>query len=224
MMRFTLLLLVLVISATDGAAQREARAQGQALDVLTTGLQLTASITDERFCSGDVDVYTDAFDLASRYTNVGTNELTLLTGTDVVSVVLVAHSAEDLKAAKYEAELNWDMYSMDGGQYALGSNPRSEKSVSLKPGQSTVSKASTAVLVRRPGAMSVPGTVPAGEHFLQIRTQIKVSEGGSAKRVARGGSQRPSFRWVSVLSDPIRFEVPSSPTLQNCLAKRVASK
>jgi hypothetical protein len=219
MIRLVLALAVLLTSAPGGPRQQKASPDRRTLDGTAVGLQLTASITGERFCSGDADVYTEALDLAGRYTNMGKKKLTVLTGTDVPATVLVARTAEDLKAAKYEALINWDSFPMGGGRYLLGSNPKSEKSASLEPGQSVTSMISTAVLVQRPGTIKVPGTVATGEHNLEIRMQIRVRQGKSGTEIARGGEQIPSFRWVSVLSDPITFEVPASPTLQDCPAK-----
>jgi hypothetical protein len=77
MIRLTLILAVTLSSAIGSAQQSGTSAHPQAVNAGSLGLQLTVSISNERFCSGDVDVYTDALDLATRYTNAGTNKLTL---------------------------------------------------------------------------------------------------------------------------------------------------
>jgi len=215
MIQWTLILAVSLTPAVRGG-QRATSAGQQPVDAKTLGLQLTVAISDEKFCAGDADIYTEVFDLATRYTNTGTNKLTVFTGTDVPARVFVARTAEDLKAAKYEAELNGESFPMDGGRYMLGSDLKKERSAALEPGESVVSKTSIAVLVRRLESANIPGTVASGEHFLQVQMQTKVSQGDTGNQIGPRRRQPPSFQWVSIRSETVQFEAPLSPALQHC--------
>ena len=179
-------------------------------------MEVHIAIDNREFCSGDNDVYTEKLNLTVRYTNKGKSTLTVFTGTDLPQGTIAAHTVEELKAGKYESELGGALLPMEGGRYMLGSDPATERSITLTTGQSVEAKHYVGVVVSKSESTKVHGTIMSGKHFLKVFMAIKVSDGTINKVTANSLSQHPEFRWVTVPSQPVEFEVPPTPDLKDC--------
>jgi hypothetical protein len=181
-----------------------------------TGLDLHIAINSRNFCSADDEVYTEVFNLILRYTNKGKSTVTVFIGTDIAEATQVALTIQGMKTGKYESEIGGALLPMDGGRYMFGSDPDTERSVSLVPGQSVVVKHPVGVVVSKSESAKVPGTITSGKHLLQVLMMIKVSDGSKNKVTADSMNQHPEFRWVKVPSQPVEFAVPVNPDLTDC--------
>ncbi len=178
-------------------------------------LELYVHIDRQQSCSGDRDTYTEAFDVATEYRNNGTKDLTIYTGEDYSVSEKVAKTLEDMVKQKYEIIYNGDVIASDEtGDHNLGSHPGSETPKILAPGQTTKSRTSFAIVVRRNATSTIAGTVVPGTHYVRIYVMTKLDLDRPSKNADRHSSAR--LHWTLVPSQPVRVEIPTDPVLKNC--------
>jgi hypothetical protein len=210
---FTLLCLSLILICPCGGTEWSTDIPGKENKKPT--LQLTVRIVSQESCKGDRDVFSENFDVVTEYRNSGTKSLAIYTGEDYSSTDRVAKSLEDLKAKRYEANDSWDVFPSDAsGDHLLGSPPHQEPTRILAPGQTTESRVTFGLAVRKNAADAIPMTVPPGVHYVEIDVRTKVD----SERISRNVTpdSMGHLRWATVSSDPLRIELPANPVLKDC--------
>jgi hypothetical protein len=200
------LVFMLAVSLYLVSAQSLPKSSGVGLDL--------ARLQTQRFCYGDAETYSQLLDFDAVYTNRGTFGLRLYLGNEVPVGMVVAKTADDLKNRRLETEQHWTVYPAPGGRSMVGVDPKNERSVDLKPGESTVSRSSAALVVRSV-PYNIPGTLAPGGHFFQVQMLLKVSRAVSSP--VRGKQQQSSqFQWLTIQSGPVQIDVPRGPQIDQC--------
>jgi hypothetical protein len=184
-------------------------------------LQLALRIVTQESCKGDRNVFTENFDVVTEYRNTGTKSLAIYTGEDYSASESVAKTLDDLKAKNYETDYGGDVFPSDApGDHLLGSHPRQEPTRILAPGQTTESRVTFALAVRKNAANALPMTVPPGVHYVEIDVRTKID----SERISRNVTPDTMghLRWATVSSNPFRIELPANPVLKDCYVPPVA--
>ena len=217
---FTILCLGLILIGPFGRTGGLADISGKENKKAT--LQLNIRVESQESCKGDRDTFTENFDVVTQYRNSGTKTLAVYTGEDYSASQRVARSLEDLKAKKYEADYGWDVFPSDApGDHLQGSQPRQEPTRILAPGQTTESRTTFGLVVRKNAAANLPMTIAPGSHYVQIDVSTKVD----SERISRNVTpdSMGNLRWATVSSTPVRIELPANPVLKDCYVPPVAA-
>lgn len=191
LLNVVLLIFSFVFVAT--LSQSHAQNRTSAADILVT----VDGRTDERFCAGDAEVYTQTSLLRVRYVNRSKMGYDIrVGGLNALVETLISKSIDGLRRKQYEAE--WESYNIPSGR----EDP--PKSIHLEPGQSTLSDIPLSLIVSS-GPTRIPNTLVAGTYYLQIGVRFGV---------IRNSGQPDEFRVVQ--TPPIRIVVPKSPVLKDC--------
>jgi len=183
-----------------------------------SGLRLTMTIVSQKSCESSADQYSEVLEISTRYSNQRKVPMGLWIGSDVPTLIRVARTVEEIKSGKYEVEGNGDVLPAGAnGRYLLGEKVAGERLVALKPGQTVLGRNSIGIPVRKPNASTVQGTISTGIHFLQAGMLVRIS-GQDVRNQKESGSKNEveNFQWISVLSEPLQFEVRAEPLLQDC--------
>jgi hypothetical protein len=178
-------------------------------------IQLTIRVTKQISCKGDRDAYTEVFDVATRYLNKGTKDLTIYTGEDYSPNEKVANTLADMKTEKYVSDSNWDVFFTDDGEHTIGDRPRPEPPRTLSPGQAAESESSFGLVMRRKGTV-VPMSILPGTYYVRLGVMTKIAKGRSSSDREANPTKANGFHWTFVLSEPIRVELSETPVLQDC--------
>jgi len=183
------------------------------------GLRVRIALLGEKFCYGTDEIDTQMLDLSMRFANAGKSPITIILGTYSAPLVLIARSEDDLKAGKYEVDMEGDFLTSEDGRYLLSPRPQKERPVLLRPGESVEDHENSeiGVFVRKPSASRIPGgTITSGKHFIQVGILIRVVQGDKKKLAARPAGQSEKYVWASVKSQAVSFETPQKITVQDC--------
>ncbi len=181
-------------------------------------LELTASPLSNRYCEGDAEVFVSQITLQLNFRNSSGVPVIL----DKKSVLIVRHvaarTADGALRGDYEYELDleymWPNDMWPQKPY-IGRRP-SGRFVVLQPGQAYDSKTLVAVVVRRSGMGEIAGTVPPGDHFLQVKVATWLHGDELAERIAKRWSKYGFLHSEQVLSRPMAFSVEEPNRLERC--------
>lgn len=130
-MRLLLISAVLIWCWVSAAAQGGARASSGGEAPVKTGLELSASILKQQYCSAD---YMHLL-LQLSYKNTGETDLVLFKYNLGASEWRLSRSAEDADAGRYEKVIAPGGVMVSGKPLELGDEPRPDFFIILKPGE-----------------------------------------------------------------------------------------
>ncbi len=212
-------LAILLAAAIAGFAYQNSSAQStlQPHDSDSPPLSASLHIKGQEYCSNeDWDVYTELLNFTVRYTNISERTLTIDTGLASGATTRVALSLEDLRSKDDVYDGNPDIFLPDGESEMTGQELAKQRLVSLKPGEVTEGEAGTYLFVRPPGSPREPATIAPGIYFLQLAIFIKTSGPGVGQSRHVADNRAKPIHWISVQAEPIQFDAPSRPPLQDC--------
>jgi hypothetical protein len=178
----------------------------------TDRLSLTTKITDQKYCGGDYsDMAMLRMSLRLTYRNETSKTLILYKGSNLISYVLIAKDAPQIRNKQYEMNMHVGWITSEG-KLREGDQPGNELAV-LQPGDIFETKGDINV----PVALE-PGTqfVKSGDHVLQVVIETWHTDETSLDRL-RKKWERTGYLWGdNIRSDPVPFTVAIKPNVVQC--------
>jgi len=200
MIRLLLITLIGIATATTAFGQSSGGA----------GLELTTEVIGQRYCTGDADLDGVSLNLRLLYRNTGTSPLILYKGSSTVYEVVVRKTSDG--PFELQSQLSW--YS--DKPWNVDASSLSKLFVILRPNATFETHTETRVFVTRDDSQHFQGSVPSGEHYLQVT--IPTWHGSQELADAMQRKWRSNgFLWRrAVTSAPIKFTVAKNRTVSEC--------
>lgn len=177
-------------------------------------LQLTTSITGQRYCAVNANVDALQLTLQLKYTNTGSRKLILYKGNRLFYQTFVSRSGEEA-ARRNEMRTTHSRYFDEQPEKIASSSPGSVFTT-LSPGASYVTQQVISLPVARDGKGLYNVSIPAGEHVLTV-TASTWYESKKLGGDLRERWQSRGFLWTDPLaSNSISFIVDKNPPTVDC--------
>ena len=179
-------------------------------------LQLTPSITGQRYCAVNGNVDALQLTLSLRYTNTGNGKLILYKGNRFFYQIFVSRSREEAVARKNEFRTTHSRYFDEEPEKIMASAPSRVFTI-LSPGDSYETRQIVSVPVARDGGKGIYNvSIGAGEHVLSVTSSTWYESKKIAEQLRERWRSR-GFLWTDPLaSNSITFVVDRNRTAVAC--------
>jgi len=133
----------------------------------STGLALSIKVKSVKYCRGDAELFTVHLNLRLRYKNQADHPIIVHAGDPIIGHVRISRNMADARAGRFEVDSSADILTAGESPAPLGSAP-DKRFVILKPGETFGFDSFAAIVARRDTSPLIAGTIPPGEHVLQV--------------------------------------------------------
>lgn len=178
-------------------------------------LQLTTSITKQKYCTGDAELDSLRLVLRLNFTNIGQQNLILYKGSNLVSKLMISQNLKDLSDRRFEVYASLTQVAEESNEKVGGPVPN-KSFIILPSGATYKTEAIISIFAVRGNASGITGAVAAGEHFLQLEVPTWPASNELAKK-SRSLWQRSGCLWYEpTISVPMAFKVEKERAVVDC--------
>jgi hypothetical protein len=183
-------------------------------------LQLTASISSQRYCTVNENVHALQLTLQLKYTNTGSRKLILYKGNRLFYQIFVSRSGADAAsssaaARKGELRTTHARYFDEQPEKILSNSPGSAFTT-LSPGASYETTQVISLPVARDGAGVYNVSIGAGEHVLSVAASTWYESKKLAETLRARWQSRGHLWSAPLISNAITFVVDKNPPAIVC--------
>lgn len=177
--------------------------------------QLTATLMDQQYCIGDAELDSLQMKVRLTFTNIGTRQLILYKGSDLISRIAISRNVEDAAAKQFEVNASITEIT-DGKRMDFHGSVPGSAFVVLSPGTSYEVETVVTVFAVRGNAREIAGAVRSGKHVLQVEVSTWPHSKALAEELRRRW-QFSGFLWSDpLISVPMPFTVKTQRNVVDC--------
>lgn len=202
---------VCAVGGAQTACPKKAGPEGAARQQL----QLTLTPVEQKYCAGDGELDVLDMRLRLRYTNKGRHPVILYKGAGNVLRIMVSRNVEEARNKLFE--VNASSTEISAGETGIDYAPTpSPAFVVLAPEDTYETETGASVFVRRTAALRIEGSVPPGDHVLQLQIATWPETGSLAEKL-RVRWRESGYLWSDpVTSEPMAFKIMEQRTVVEC--------
>jgi hypothetical protein len=175
-------------------------------------LQLTASVTNQRYCKGDGEYDSLRLTTHLRFKNVSDQRVILYKGSNTVIRTTVGSSVEDIENERLLDDLKFSVYTQGG--YDIDTPSPGQAFIILPPGGSFEKDADTVVMVSKKA--KVGAVMPGGKYYMQVTVSTFHETEDLARQLYRRWKSYGELWFDPISSMPVRLNVPANRDKSDC--------
>lgn len=178
-------------------------------------LQLTATLIDQQYCTGDSELDSLQMKVRLTFTNISTRRLILYKGSDFISRIAISRSLEDAAAKQFEVNASVTQVT-NGKRIDFKELVPNSAFIILSPGASYEVETVVTVFAVRGDAREIAGAVTSGEHVLQVEVSTWPDSKTLAEKLRRHWQRNGCLWYDPITSVPMPFTVEKQRKVADC--------